>query len=202
MPFVELGQRKLLFVHIPKTGGTALTEWLGGFGPVHLHSNGKPMGALTTPQHLRWADIACFFAKGYFDHRFTVVRNPYDRIESEYRYRQAPAGRSSHQSVERFSTWLERHIKQAGAVPHHLDNHIRPQVDFIGGGVQVYHYEDGLDAIAARIAEEIGSPSPGSLPRLRVVKNPPQIEWDLQDRLLVNRFYAEDFDRFGYRRID
>lgn len=66
--------KDITFIHIPKTGGTSVSRWLGTF------ANGERVGSkhLTIDQ---WTEL---FHKP--KHYFTVVRNPYARLLSYYFY--------------------------------------------------------------------------------------------------------------------
>lgn len=61
-------QHNLLFIHIPKNGGTSIIE----------HFNMSPHG------HFRWDNHPNF--NNRFLYKFSVVRNPWDRILSNYTY--------------------------------------------------------------------------------------------------------------------
>lgn len=73
--------KKICFIHIPKTGGTSIEKNLdimnknnywGGF-------KGRSM------QHYLWNDYKNILNENYNNFfKFTIVRNPYDRIISEY----------------------------------------------------------------------------------------------------------------------
>ena len=198
MPFISVQNRQILFIHIPKTGGTSVCEWLSTIAPLHLQSTSRTQGLAVFPQHFRHVDIKALFAPNFFAYRFAIVRDPYARIVSEYRYR-AAMQRERGLNVPEFSLWLDNHLTQAAQKPQHLDNHLRPQVDFIGSGVHIFRLEDGLAGIIAKVAEANELPLPAEIPRARPGDNAFGPEsWDLQDRLMVNRHYAEDFAHFGY----
>jgi hypothetical protein len=199
MPFVEIGTKRLLFIHVPKTGGGAIEAWLKTLAPLHFHSIGVPLALRCTPQHLRMADFRALFGDGYFDAAVMVVRNPYDRIASEYRMRATLARQGFWKDAPRFSQWLETNLAAVARDPFHLDNHLRPQWDFHGSGVEVLRYEDGLVQAAARIAELLDVPKPEELPRVNDTSFAGiNVVWDLSDRLRVQDFYAKDFEVFNY----
>ena len=85
---------------------------MGQAGPVHLNTTGLTQGFRVRAQHLRHLDIAELFAPDFFDYRFTIVRNPYDRIASEYRFR-AANHQNAGQVVPSFSAWLDRNLARA-----------------------------------------------------------------------------------------
>ena len=201
MPFLTHQNRHILFIHIPKTGGTAITEWMRSIGPVQLFSRGAPRTFRTRAQHLRNIDMAELFAEDFFSYRFAIVRDPYDRIASEYRFRCARL-HGNGQVVLTFSTWLDLNLQRAFENPYHLDSHLRPQVDFVGSDVEIFRYEDGLETIRRQAAKAAGLPTGAPLTRaLAVGQEFGPDHWDLQDRLMVSRHFAQDFEHFGYPLI-
>lgn len=199
MPFVQIGSTRLLYLHVPKTGGGAIDAWLKTLAPLHFHTFGAPTALHCTPQHLRMADFRSLFGEGYFDHAVMTVRNPYDRIASEYRMRMVLEGGGFWKGGPKFSLWCESNLEAAAKNPFHLDNHLRPQWEFHGTGVEVLRYEDGLAAAAARIAALLGVPSPAELPRIHDTSGAGiEVGWDLADRLRVQEFYVKDLELFNY----
>lgn len=81
MPSLKINDRRVLFIHIPKTGGTSVTRWMQGLGRVRLHGDTKPEGLKVTAQHLTWSDIDCMWGCDDFDYAFTIVRNPFSRMD-------------------------------------------------------------------------------------------------------------------------
>jgi len=202
MPFIEHGGKRILFVHIPKTGGGAVCRWLAGIAPLRMNTMGVPGGMRVTPQHLRLSDLDHIFGEGFFDWGFAVVRNPFDRIASEYRM-QASLARSKEmfRSMPPFGRWLEQAMAERERMSSVLDNHLRPQWEFLGRRLTVLRYEAGLEAGLAWLAETHGLPAPGTLER----RNDPGAEaepvaWDLPDIMRIRDAYARDFELLGYDR--
>lgn len=201
MPFIEHDGKRVLFVHIPKAGGTSIETWMKGIAPLRLFAMGIPPASRCTPQHYRMQDIRALLGEGYFDHALTVVRDPYDRIESEYRMRVRLAQDSFWKGLPAFSPWLEEHLGRQAREPFLLDNHLRPQWEFLGSGVEVFRLEDGLERPLARLAGWLGVPPPAAPPHeLRAEGE--RLEWDRVDRIRVDQHYVRDFDTFGYPRRD
>ena len=63
--------RKLVFIHVPKTGGTSISHTLSTFGEV------------LKPTHTTYTEAIKLFPDYYF---FCFVRNPWDRIYSNYEH--------------------------------------------------------------------------------------------------------------------
>lgn len=199
MPFLQNQSCRLLYLHVPKTGGGTIEAWLKTIAPLHFHSVGIPTALRCVPQHFRMADFNALFAKGFFDSAVMTVRNPYDRLASEYRMRALLSGKGFWKAWPSFSLWLEGNLEAAAKNPFHLDNHMRPQWEFHGSGVEVLRFEDGLPAITARIAALLNVSPPTNLPKVHDTSETPiEIMWDLSDRLRVQEFYRKDFELFGY----
>ena len=199
MPILHYQNTRLLYLHVPKTGGGTIEAWLATLGPLQFQTVGVPAALRCTPQHLRMADFNALFGKGFFDHVVMTVRNPYDRIASEYRMRAVIAGQGFWKAAPSFSHWLEHQLDAAAKNPFHLDNHLRPQWEFHGTGVTVLPYEQGLPAITAQIADLLGVDAPQDLPRVHdTTGHRIAVDWDLSDRLRVQDAYRKDFELFGY----
>ena len=148
-----------------------------------------------SPQHLHWSQLCALFDPTAFDLAFAIVRDPLERAISEYRMR-------SKARVRPFDEWLHDALLKRASDPFHLDNHLRPQHEFVGPGVEVLRFEDGLDeGLMARLSRACGrdlvlQPLPrradASLVR-RAEVVPGRAALDL-----LARVYAEDYRRFGY----
>lgn len=199
MPFIEFRSRRLLYLHVPKTGGSAIEAWLRTLSPLQLHSVGNPVAMHCTPQHLRMSDIRSLFSEGFFDDVVMTVRNPFTRIESEYRMHVILGKEGFWGSCPAFSLWLENTLGEAARNPFLFDNHLRPQWEFLGDEVEVLRYEDGLDAAVGRIAAMLGTEAPESLDQIyATAASGITVKWDAVDVLRVQDFYRRDFEVFGY----
>ena len=199
MPFISYNKKNILFVHIPKTGGSSVEAWMEQHGKLNLFSVGKPQSVNCTPQHLRFWDLRQLFDPGFFDYAFTIVRNPFHRLESEYRMRMIV---QEEQQVGRhtdFAIWLHAQLDAFERNPFHLDNHMRPLWNFTADRTEVFRYEDGLDQIIAKVADRTGLPRPEVIPRkMTSDRFNGTIAWDQVDILRVQTIYQKDFEVFGY----
>ncbi|HXT08836.1 MAG TPA: sulfotransferase family 2 domain-containing protein [Roseiarcus sp.] len=199
MPFIHVNGKNILFLHIAKTGGTAVEDWMSGFGALQFHASIIPLFAKTTPQHYTFEELMYFFTENFFDYAFTVVRDPYARIESEFRMRALIAKKAFFKTHPTFSQWLGQALDTTKTDKWNLDNHLRPQVDFIGSRVKVFKYEHGLDNIIAQVAGDNGLPRPKASKIIYSgAKFTQPIVWDAQAILRVNTFFREDFALLGY----
>jgi hypothetical protein len=83
---------RVLYVHVPKTGGTSIEFFFdkNGFAVTFVDRGGAgsivPM-MKCSPQHLHAEQLHAIFHVNRFTYSFMTVRNPIDRLVSEYRMR-------------------------------------------------------------------------------------------------------------------
>lgn len=199
MPFIEKSEKRILFIHIPKTGGTSIEKAMEKIAPLNLCARTVPLGFKIPPEHFTLHDIDALFNSSYFDFIFTIVRNPYHRIESEYRMRTLLAKDQLYSELPKFPLWLEKNLDAYSRNPHYLANHFRPQIEFLGKGVHVYRFEDGLEKIVNNVSKSIGVKI--ELPRKRLLNSShveANIDWTDRSIRAINKIYKDDFSSFGY----
>lgn len=199
MPILVFNERKILFVHIPKTAGASIESHLRNVARVALFcGNFVKLNALKmpcSPQHFHIEILRAIFPRGYFDWQFTVVRNPLDRLKSEYRMRR---GRFVGEEVLPFPAWVGAVFKRHAKNPYVLDNHIRPQVEFVDENVEVFRFEDGFESVLRRVADRLG------VPEMRTgeyhKQKHPALDIECPPDCLdeIAQFYRADYETFGY----
>jgi hypothetical protein len=203
VPVFAHGERRVLFVHVPKTGGSAVEDAFADAGwDVHFldrRARRHPVAQLRrcSPQHMHAALLEQVLRLDRMDAVLTVVRDPLARFRSEYlwRHRRDPVLEPA--AVE---AWGRRLLERYAEDPYVRDNHIRPQSEFLLPGARVHRYEDGLQAAV----DDLGAVA--DLPPLPQVAPAPgagehrSADVPLTDALerLLREFYGEDFKRFGY----
>jgi hypothetical protein len=95
MPIIP--DKKILFIHIPKTGGTYIYWELPGFGYSEdniFSTTEKGIYSDDVHFHLQHMNYSTILTKGFLTEeylkpffKFTFIRNPYTRILSEYFWR-------------------------------------------------------------------------------------------------------------------
>lgn len=131
-------QYKVIFIHIPKTGGSSVDTALGIHGDNNRGSI-KPapeilfgvMGSKAL-QHLTALEIKKIVPQAVWQNyfKFAFVRNPYDRLISEYFWRQKLNKKFRKVGFKKF---LLNFVAPAKNRPlkHFLDDHYRDQYKFI-----------------------------------------------------------------------
>lgn len=205
MPIFTQGDRALLFIHVPKTGGAAIERLLVESGwAMSQYATANTEGPTTyplrrcSPQHYHAALLKQLFHVGEFDLRFMLVREPIARFRSEYAFRR----RDDSGSADLVSAWANDLLDRLPRRPYLRDNHLRAQHEFVVRDTEVYRFEDGLGAIASDLNErfDLGLDATvrhvrhkrGAQLQSRNVEVDPALEARLRD------VYARDYTVFGY----
>lgn len=207
MPFFRAGSGIFYFAHVPKCGGSSVEDYLRdrfgrpAFVDDRFHTRpDSERWTRSSPQHADWATIERLFGPDFFDAAFAVVRHPLSRAISAYHFqveveKSAPAGIS-------FGDWLEDMRDRQAQDPFAIDNHFRPQVDFLPPDCTVFHLEHGLEALVPHIdtlvGDRDGPRAIGHTNRRGTGKGAKPAPAP-RETALISEIYAEDFRRFGYR---
>ena len=203
MPIYRIHDKRVLFIHIPKTGGTSVEKYLRGFAPEGMHNRGSKIvrpasGAMFSSsiplQHFHGELLQATFPEGFFDYAFLIVRDPVARAVSAYRHSRA-LGRI--EGKLSFSQWLKLMLPISKRLPYLRNNHLRPQVDFSCFGAEIFRFEDGVPAILQNLAERLDLEPPGAIPHeRRIGVDMPEVR--PEDISLIRAHYEPDYAAFGY----
>ena len=215
MPYYK--KRNLLFIHIPKTGGTIIEESIpldeecplqeNGVQCPHLYS-GVPNQLLDFPynqkslQHQFYTTIYKFRDKldVNFDNIkiFSVVRNPYDRIISDLFHFKLITKDSTTEQVYNV-------IKNNYLFRYDLDNHNEPQYKFLVDenselikNIKIFRTET-LNESSDEMSKFVGF----NINLRREGVNKDYSNYLNKDSIsLINSFYKKDFELFNYKIIN
>lgn len=207
MPVFLNDDKKVLFVHVPKTGGTSIEQLFKSSGyQTRFRATPANSGAFfrlrrVSPQHMQASLLKELLRVSEFDVVFMLVRDPLARFRSEYGHRNKDDLRTDERSVEE---WAEREFRAYADNPYRRDNHFRPQSEFYLEGSLVYRLEDGLENAVRDLNDRFGLGLRTTVPRAMdthsrsggIPSTEIKISPRLEDRL--RQFYADDFKTFGY----
>ena len=173
---------KTIFIHIPKTAGTSISTY---FNEQQTRLRMQP-GKHDTIYHIkqRFFNIYNSYSK------FTIVRNPYDRMVSWYSFLK---GNSSKEVVP-FNEWIKDHSKL-----WHIDDpkyFVGPQYVWINETVSILKYENLKEDLNNFFNNEI------DLPIINKSKRKDYLSYYNEESLdIVYNKHREDFKRFNYKKI-
>jgi len=195
-------KRQLLFIHIPKTGGSSVERALN----LHPHQVSDPVEYLSGTgkhlQHLTYAQILKLKKDSELKicNKFCIIRNPVDRFGSEFRWRKKinhPLTRDMDELA--FSMYL-LDLKNKGEL--HKECHFRFQSDYFyvadkpSSDIKVFRLEDGMnlveDWINRTFEVSINVTHANSTKKAKV-------EFDDRVIEIVKDIYSEDADKLGYQ---
>ena len=210
-------EHKTIFVHIPKNAGTAIEEYFG-----------NSSFRIQPSKHDDIHEIKKRFLNIYSSHRkFTIIRNPYDRMISWYFYLKRAMGieqtRGDHRwsSGEHFPSnfleWIKDPLKNYYTLWKLSDirNSLHTDIEFIGNGrkngvpllsqqylwlddtVRVLKYENLNEELNKFFGKKINIPTRNNTERKDYLHY-----YDEESLNIVYNRYKEDFEIFNYKRIE
>lgn len=197
MPIYFIEGRVILFAHVPKTGGGSVHTILHRLGRSALIFPRRATGMECSPQHFHAEMLDTLFRGFTFDLKFMFTRHPLERLKSEYRMRSEIAKQHGRPPLPDFNTWWKRQLERVKDNPFHLDNHLRPQHQFLMQDMHHKKMEDGLEEGLIRFLSRIDIYLESSRTHVRKHSH---IELTIDDTTLdsVRAFYIEDYKTFGY----
>ena len=151
MPIVRMAGHLVYFAHVPKCGGTAISNYLEGrFGPLALRDRRylsipiRRRWSRSSPQHIPLENLDRLFPPGFFDASFTMVRHPVDRLASVFLF-QTETERTVPRSTP-CAHWLQG-LPARRRHPFIYDNHIRPMSELVPEAAEVFRLEAGMGPV-------------------------------------------------------
>jgi hypothetical protein len=217
--------RPTFFHHIPKTGGTAIEQLFHQlddmqWGPASLYGHHHSNGRWFELQHLTAVELRQRSSDVYQDYEhFAIVRDPYQRLISDYLWRSVIAASYPDAPIQAFDTFdafiatlpadldhqWQTHIKGVDKASANLLIHTRPQRHFLvdtdlvaDPSITVLRLED-LPGSIEPLLNQRGITSHD----LRTPTSRPVDAYFTPDSIrVVNNIYARDFEMLPYPLID
>lgn len=206
MPVFLKDGRAVLFIHIPKTGGSTIERlfqqsgWKQRFRETRKSAPAVFPLRRCSPQHHHGALLNELFDITKFESIFLISRDPLSRFRSEYLMRHTNEPRTDAAAV---AAWHDKVFARYAENPYHLDNHLRPQHEFLLPGTRVFRLEDSLEAAVATLNAEhdfgLATEMPHALnSQQRSGVSSSAVELSAEVEASLRSRYAEDFTTFGY----
>lgn len=196
------GQLNILSVHVPKTGGTTISDFFQSAGFIqHFgteHQAIRPL-MLCPPQHYHYDILNQLFYISSTDYSFAVVRDPLKRIISDY-YWSISKSTLKIKFLD-INEWVLFVFNEYSKNNFFLANHIRPQHEFVGPEIKrIFKYEEGLNNIIRTVLADCGLTSSEEivLPVSNKTKYPNELSISDSTISLIREFYSQDYKLFNY----
>lgn len=214
MPVMVKDQFSILFIHIPKCGGSSLEQNMAEHGWKEILSvrgiNSKQLKFLRcAPQHMHFELLNEVVRLESFDRVITLVREPLSRLKSEYAF-QLSQEITDLQPEE----WIEHVFDEYSKDPFVYDNHIRPQNEFLTEQSLIFKLEDnGVN----KALETIYSSFPSRKKLKYTLKSFLQLKKNTKlkettktsaihnafnkQSIIIQQFYEKDYDVLDYKKL-
>jgi hypothetical protein len=211
-------ENKLEFIHIPKTGGSSI-EKLGKKYNINWGMYNKNYLIETKKSSSIWHQISFL----YKNNNFTLIRNPYDRIISEFFYRYKIITNNKNLkynkliyidnpnqiSINEFKLWLNESLKKYNISKYIYDSHLIPQSEYIydkNGNQRIEYifkleddFKNNLDHLFKKYNLNINI---NDLSHYNVTdKTFNKYDLDQYTLDIIYNFYETDFINFNYEKL-
>ena len=145
MPIYTKKNESILFIHIPKCGGSSFSDFLlRNKYEESLSVRGKALKDIdfwkSSPQHLHRDILKKLLNFEKFDKILTIVREPFERLKSEYYWLLNSGIINEKESIP--GKWFDDLKENYHSNKYIYDNHIRPQNEFILNESKIFKLEE------------------------------------------------------------
>jgi hypothetical protein len=187
-PFRQGKNRPFIFIHINKTAGTSIGNAIGL--PIKDHLTAKEVIARIGES--KWNEA----------YKFTLVRNPWDKVVSLYEYRRKKDRTEIAARGISFSDWVKMTYGEDRNYDYYNVKSFQPQVDWLKDNegkisIDFVGKFESINEDFNHIKSVIGLDT--ELPYLNASKRfGYQAYYDNETRDIVARWFHEDIDLFAY----
>jgi len=193
------------FIHIPKCGGTTI-ETL--FEQLKFNTFLAPKDYRAVRKYLKLppAHFDLSLIENIFRidaiYSFAMVRNPYDRILSDYKWAKTKTNNTQFFQKMSFEEFCVHCFKEYSNNSGYLANHITPQHQFVSKNVnKVFKLERGLEEAIEEVFTDIGVQLNNKLVLKKLNATTDEaIQVNQKTKDSIYEFYEEDFKIFGYEK--
>lgn len=201
MPVFERNSDRVLFIHVPKTGGTSIEKlfvdngWRMSFFDGGGERSINPV-LKCSPQHFHAEMISSLFDVSAFEAVFMLVREPSNRLVSEFNWRKKHGLIGSDSDC---NNWIQEAVLGYEDNSFVLDNHVRPQCQFELPEARVFRLEDGLSDVVKWLSKTLDVEfSGGEVWEMKSSESGAATVNCLAESTLclLREFYSDDYTRF------
>ena len=193
--------KKCIFIHIPKTAGTSIEQFIkdkNNNSITYLGVRGNRSMHHFSAIELKMENVS-FFDSYY---KFSIVRNPYDRLLSEYYWCPIPGvGYKYGRTKRQFLQYVINVVKKKLYYDNIFNDHFIPQYLFLYKGKtllinQLFKYED-LEWTVDYLKRKLDLKS--DFPFLNKSSDNKK-EWTVNQKEIIYKLYNKDFILFNYEK--
>tara|TARA_R110002020_G_scaffold50211_1_gene142102 strand:- start:1210 stop:1746 length:537 start_codon:yes stop_codon:yes gene_type:complete len=176
-----IDKHKAIFIHIPKNAGTSIEEYFS-----------NESVRIQPEKHADIYEIKKKFKNSYNNYKkFTIIRNPYDKMVSWYFYLKRNLG---DYNVVEFNDW----IKEPSRFWHANDpiSFLKPQHEWINNTVEIIKFENLNKELNKFFNKQI------NLPITNKSNHKHYLEYYNTESLdIIYNRYKKDFKKFNYKKL-
>jgi len=191
-------EKQLIFVHIPKTGGTTVEYYLELIKGI----NGYGIIKNVAFQHFNWENYNTLLGEDIYSKyfKFSIIRNPISRCISEYYWTTLGFGYKNNSSFDNFLDNVEDIVKNKKFNETIYHDHFYPQSFFIldenknSKVDKIYRFEDfsEMNNFLNNYTSEI------IIPKQEISKGITKIIPTQNQIDKIYQIYKQDFENFNY----
>ena len=177
-----IDQYKAIFIHIPKNAGTSIEEYFGNESFRIQPNKHDDIHQIKR----KFPELCKIYRK------FTIIRNPYDKMVSWYFYLKRNLG-ENYKIIE-FNKWIEDPSKF-----WHADDpisYLKPQCEWINNTVEIIKFENLNKELNNFFNETIDLPVTNKSNRNHYLEY-----YNKESLDIIYNKYKKDFEKFNYKKL-
>lgn len=205
-------EKKYIFIHIPKTGGTTVEKSLS----CQKHENGFMIPQfiqtmMKASQHFIWSDYVNHLGQQVYDSylKFTIVRNPYTRLVSDFHWVSRDHMKNikninnikNISNIDQYIDFAENIINENKYSENIFYDHFMPQYQYIFDNdnklmVDKLFRQEKFEEIETFLKDNFGVDKL----TLGEIGTTEKIELTVEQKEKIYNIYKKDFELLGYEK--